>query len=60
MLEVEKSTIDMAGSARLDQIRASMGEIGPTAETPAVEAAPSGGDTAEPQNTPQQQTSEPS
>lgn len=37
MLEVQKSTLDMAGSARLDQIRASLG--GPPA-APQITAAP--------------------
>src|SRR5512133_601611 len=38
MLEVQKSTLDMAGSARLDQIRASMGggQLASAPETPAV------------------------
>ena len=39
MLEVQKSTLDMAGASRLDQIRASMGgqlEAGPS--TPALDA----------------------
>jgi phage shock protein A len=47
MLEVQQSTVDMAGASRLDQIRASMrggpvaGEIGTggTAQTPAVRPA---------------------
>ncbi len=60
MLEVEKSTIDMAGAARLDQIRASMGEIGPSEQTPAVEAAKSEDGAGHQQSAPQQQTSEPS
>jgi phage shock protein A len=46
MIEVQKSTLDMAGQSRLDQIRASMsGEKlaaapEPTAPTPAVQPAP--------------------
>jgi phage shock protein A len=42
MLEVQKSTLDMAGSARLDQIRASMGggQLASAPETPAVTQAP--------------------
>ncbi|MGB8649302.1 MAG: PspA/IM30 family protein [Mycobacteriales bacterium] len=36
MLEVEKSTLDMAGQARLDQIRASMSGQLPPAATPAA------------------------
>ncbi len=45
MMEVEKSTLDMAGSARLDQLRASMGGNQLSAEpatpaTPTAEAAP--------------------
>jgi phage shock protein A len=38
MLEVQKSTLDMAGSARLDQIRASMGggQLSSAPQTPAV------------------------
>src|SRR5262249_26880576 len=59
MLEVQKSTLDMAGSARLDQIRASMGggQLAAAPETPAVtqgpqpmaEGAPNaGGQTAQP------------
>jgi phage shock protein A len=56
MLEVQKSTLDMAGSARLDQIRASMGggqlasapeppavTQGPAAEQPIAERAPNPG-----------------
>jgi phage shock protein A len=56
MLEVQKSTLDMAGSARLDQIRASMGggqlasapeppavTQGPAAEKPIAESAPNPG-----------------
>jgi phage shock protein A len=48
MLEVEKASIDTAAAARLDQIRASLGqapaspqvEAAPAAENPAAEAAP--------------------
>ena len=42
MLEVQKSTLDMAGNARLEQIRASMqgGQLASAPPTPAVEAAP--------------------
>ena len=45
MLEVQKSTLDMAGASRLEQIRASMaGEQLAAAPTqPAVEAAPAAG-----------------
>ena len=41
MLEVQKSTLDMAGNARLEQIRASMrgGQLASAPPTPAVEAA---------------------
>ncbi len=39
MLDVQKSTLDMAGSSRLDQIRASM--AGNQLSTPPAEAAPS-------------------
>jgi phage shock protein A len=41
MLEVQKSSLDMAGSSRLEQIRASMAgeQLGGTAAKPAVEAA---------------------
>ena len=40
MLDVQKSTIDAAGSARLDQIRASLSgqQLAPPAATPAVES----------------------
>src|SRR4051812_10756910 len=42
MLEVQKSTLDMAGSSRLDQIRASMAgeQLAAAPAKPAVEAAP--------------------
>ncbi|MDQ6649885.1 MAG: PspA/IM30 family protein [Actinomycetota bacterium] len=48
MLEVQRSTLDMAGSARLDQIRASIGgnalpasqSAAPAKEAPAIDAAP--------------------
>jgi phage shock protein A len=41
MLEVQKSTLDMAGSARLDQIRASIAgkQLAPPPETPAAPLA---------------------
>lgn len=41
MLEVQKSTLDMAGASRLDQIRASMGggQLASAPPTPAVEAS---------------------
>jgi phage shock protein A len=44
MLEVQKSTLDMAGNARLEQIRASMqgGQLASAPPTPAVEAGPQG------------------
>ena len=47
MLEVQKSTLDMAGSARLDQIRASIAgkQLAPPPETPAARLA--SGKTAE-------------
>jgi phage shock protein A len=48
MLEIQKSTLDMAGSSRLEQIRASMaGEklAGPPTQ-PAVDKAASTADTA--------------
>ena len=43
MLEVQKSTLDMAGNARLEQIRASMGgnQLASAPPTPAVEAGSS-------------------
>ena len=42
MLEVQKSTLDMAGASRLDQIRASMAgeQLAAAPQAPAVEAAP--------------------
>jgi phage shock protein A len=42
MLEVQKSTLDMAGSSRLEQIRASMAgeKLGAAPQQPAVEQAP--------------------
>jgi phage shock protein A len=42
MLEVQKSTLDMAGASRLEQIRASMagGQLAAAPTQPAVEAAP--------------------
>src|SRR5438132_1091877 len=42
MLEVQKSTLDMAGASRLDQIRASMAgeQLAAAPAKPAVEAAP--------------------
>src|SRR6476659_7718928 len=42
MLEVQKSTLDMAGSSRLEQIRASMAgeKLGAAPSQPAVEQAP--------------------
>ncbi|MFI5931185.1 PspA/IM30 family protein [Actinoplanes sp. NPDC051494] len=44
MLEVQQSSLDMAGSSRLDQIRASMSgdKLGGTPAQPAVEQAPAG------------------
>src|SRR5438552_2386334 len=52
MLEVQKSTLDMAGASRLDQIRASMAgeQLAAAPARPAVEAAP----TAAPVDTPTQ------
>ncbi|MFY1633193.1 PspA/IM30 family protein [Solwaraspora sp. WMMB335] len=53
MLEVQKSTLDLAGSSRLEQIRASMageqlagGQAAGGQPTPAVEPTPSAADTA--------------
>jgi hypothetical protein len=42
MLEVQKSTLDMAGASRLDQIRASMAgeQLAAAPARPEVEAAP--------------------
>jgi hypothetical protein len=42
MLEVQKSSLDMAGNSRLEQIRASMAgeKLGGPAAQPAVEQAP--------------------
>src|SRR5437762_5302985 len=47
MLEVQKSTLDMAGASRLDQIRASMAgeQLAAAPAKPAVEAAPADTDT---------------
>ncbi|GAA5181708.1 PspA/IM30 family protein [Rugosimonospora acidiphila] len=44
MLEVQKSTLDMAGASRLEQIRASMAgeQLAGAPAQPAVEAAPAG------------------
>jgi hypothetical protein len=44
MLEVQKSTLDMAGASRLDQIRASMAgeQLAAAPAQPAVESAPAG------------------
>jgi phage shock protein A len=44
MLEVQKSTLDMAGSSRLEQIRASMAgeQLAAAPAQPAVEAGPAG------------------
>jgi hypothetical protein len=46
MLEVQKSTLDMAGASRLDQIRASMAgdQLAAAPAKPAVEAAPAAPD----------------
>jgi phage shock protein A len=48
MLEVERSTLDMAGSSRLEEIRAGMspGQAGPSPQRDAVEAGPSKPDPA--------------
>src|SRR5204862_5030348 len=55
MLEVQKSTLDMAGSSRLEQIRASMaGEKLAAAPTPQAVAAGSANDT--PQGTGQKES----
>jgi phage shock protein A len=47
MLEVQKSTLDMAGASRLDQIRASMAgeQLAAAPQQPAVEAAPEADET---------------
>ena len=45
MLEVQKSTLDMAGASRLDQLRAglsSTGQVTAAPAKPAIDAAPSG------------------
>jgi phage shock protein A len=44
MIEVQRTTLDMAGASRLEQIRASMagGQLTGDAERPAVEAGPAG------------------
>ncbi len=56
MLEVQKSTLDMAGASRLDQIRASMAgeQLAAAPAKPAVEAGPSATPAAAP---PQQDAS---
>jgi phage shock protein A len=48
MLEVQKSTLDMAGASRLDQIRASMAgdQLAAAPTAAAVEAGPTASDTA--------------
>jgi hypothetical protein len=48
MLEVQKSSLDIAGSSRLEQIRASMAgeQLGGTSATPAVEQAAPASDPA--------------
>jgi len=48
MLEVQKSSLDMAGSSRLEQIRASMAgeKLGGTPAQPAVESGPPAADPA--------------
>ena len=48
MLEIQKSTLDLAGSSRLEQIRASMAgdQLAPARPQPAVEQASTGGDSA--------------
>jgi phage shock protein A len=48
MLEIQKSTLDMAGTSRLEQIRASMSgdKLAAKPEQPAVEPAASAADTA--------------
>ncbi len=50
MLEVQKSTLDMAGSSRLEQIRASMAgeKLAPAPEKPAIEGDQDEQPTAEP------------
>jgi phage shock protein A len=57
MLEVQKSTLDMAGASRLEQIRASMAgeQLAAAPQAPAVEAGPAKAEpekTAEPQARP--------
>ena len=44
MLEIQKSTLDMAGSSRLEQIRASMAgeQLGGRQEQPAAQQGPAG------------------
>jgi phage shock protein A len=57
MLEVQKSTLDVAGATRLDQIRAAMhGELGTGEQRPAVEAA---APEAQPDAAPPQRASQP-
>lgn len=48
MLEIQKSTLDSAGSARLEQIRSSMAgeKLGATSERPAVDQRAAAADTA--------------
>jgi hypothetical protein len=48
MLEVQKSSLDLAGSSRLEQIRASMAgeKLGAASAQPAVEPAPPAADPA--------------
>jgi phage shock protein A len=55
MLEVQKSTLDMAGNARLEQIRASMsgGQLASPPPTPAVTSGQPAEPVAEPAATPQ-------
>jgi phage shock protein A len=50
MLEVQKSSLDMAGASRLDQIRASMSgeKLGGTAAQPAVEQGQDATETSDP------------
>lgn len=50
MLEVQRSTLDMAGNARLEQLRASMsgGQLAAAPPTPAVTAGPAAEPVAEP------------
>ena len=60
MLEVQKSTLDMAGNARLEQIRASMsgGQLASAPTPPAVAPAPAAEPAAEQASTPPERAAE--